>query len=573
MRWAAELKQPGALRADIVAGVTVAMVLIPQSMAYAQLAGLPVACGLYAAFLPVIVAALFGSSDHLSTGPVAVVSLMTASALTFASSDPGRYGACAALLAMFVGLLCLSAGLLKLSLLADLLSHAVVVGFTSAAALIIATSQLGALLGIKAAQTVFHYHSVLDVLARAPTEAHGWTVAMSAIALALMAGLRKAAPRAPAVMVAVVLTGLLAWAAGFEDAGGRVVGEVPRGLPAASLSFAAALPDARALLPGALAIAMMGFIEALSISRALATRTRQRLDPNRELVGQGLANVAASLFGAYPVSGSFSRSAVNFDAGARTGFSSVAAGLAVGITLMGLTPLLRHVPQATLATVIVAAVIPLVKVEPIVRAWRVNRHDGAAAVATFALTLALAPRVEWAILSGVGISVLLFKVRSMRPRFAELSMHADGSLRDAKLHNLRTSDLVSVLRFDGSLYFGSAGYFQGKLLAHAAAKPRLRYVILDLEGVNEVDVTGGETLEGLVADLRAGGVQTLFARPKRQVMDVFQITGLVDRVGKEHFFRRTVGAIAHVLGELGPELARDCPLRPPPDIASEMWTD
>ncbi|MCU7854784.1 MAG: sodium-independent anion transporter, partial [Candidatus Thiodiazotropha sp. (ex Lucinoma borealis)] len=390
MEWAGELRNKDTVRADIIAGITVALVLVPQSMAYAQLAGLPVYYGLYASFLPPMIAAIFGSSRQLATGPVAVVSLMTAAALGPLATTPEAYLAYALLLAFMVGVFQLFLGLFKLGVLVDFLSHPVVVGFTNAGALIIATSQLGKVFGVSVEREAHHYETVWNTLVAAVDNTHGSTFGMAILAFAIMWGVRRFAPNLPGVLIAVVITTLLAWFTGFGDAGGKVVGDIPKGLPALALP-AFELTTIWQLIPVAITISLIGFMEAISIAKAMAARTRQRLNANQELIGQGLSNIAASMFSGYPVSGSFSRSAVNINAGAITGFSSVVTGLVVAITLIFLTPLLYHLPQATLAAVIIMAVINLIKVEPIIHAWKAQPHDAVVAVITFVLTLLFAP--------------------------------------------------------------------------------------------------------------------------------------------------------------------------------------
>lgn len=691
--WIGELRNTETLRADLIAGITVALVLVPQSMAYAQLAGLPPYIGLYASFIPVMIAALLGSSRQLATGPVAVVSLMTAAALEpLAGGSASVYLALAAMLAIMVGLFQVLLGTFRLGVLVDFLSHPVVVGFTNGAAIIIATSQLGKLFGVRVENAEHHYETVWQVLVAASQETHLATLLMGMLALAIMIGMKRVLPRYPNVLSAVAITTLLSWLIGFSQqlsvpldqvenpevqtvlaeqrqlrqelqrleeqrdelavvlerfkdsygidddrslhalhqydqatiaieskheeirsnvielqglhflmgestgggqlflkhrvpenvnvdntrvwrlsrmdddhitfvSGGKVVGEVPRGLPLPTLprlDFDLAMQ----LLAAVLTISLIGFMEAIAIAKAMAAQTRQRLDTNQELFGQGLSNIASGLFGAYPVSGSFSRSAVNLAAGARTGFSSVVTGGVVALTLLLLTPLLYHLPQATLAAVIMMAVVNLVKIEPIKHAMNVRMDDGIVAIVTFVLTLVLAPHLEKAIIVGVILSLGLFLYRTMHPRFAELSLHADGTFRDAAVHMLPVDKYISLLRFDGSLYFANAGYFETRVLENVASKPDLRYVILDLEGINQIDATGEGVLRMLYDRMQTGGVQFLFARPKDQLMRIFSKSGLRDKIGAEHFFRTRTAAIDYAHSQLGEEDMEDSPLDP-----------
>ena len=564
LTWISELKDKDTLRADIIAGVTVALVLVPQSMAYAQLAGLPVYYGLYASFLPPMVAALFGSSRQLATGPVAVVSLMTAAALApIAAGSPEGYLAYALLLAFMVGAFQLFLGVFRLGVLVDFLSHPVVVGFTNAGAIIIATSQLSKLFGVTVEKAEHHYETVIRVVEAAVDHTHMPTLWMGLLALGIMYGLKRYLPKIPSVLVAVVATTVLAWFTDFKGAGGAVVGTIPEGLPGFTLPVFD-LDVVKQLITAAITISLIGFMEAISIAKAMAARTRQRLDANQELIGQGLSNMLSGCFSGYPVSGSFSRSAVNINAGAMTGVSSVITGAVVGITLLWLTPLLYHLPQATLAAVIIMAVINLIKFKPIVHAWKAQPHDGAVAVITFVLTLAMAPHLDKGILVGVALSIGLFLYRSMRPRVAVLSRYPDGTFRDVNVHGLPTSPKIAVIRFDGSLYFANAGYFETKVLEVVASNPELRYVIVDASGINQLDATGEEVLYHLTQRLRTGGVQLLVAQMKKQFMDTLRRTNILDKFGEEHFFSRVELALEYTWDKLAPDYDRNsCPLRNP----------
>jgi len=570
MSWIGELKNKDTLRADAIAGLTVALVLVPQSMAYAQLAGLPVYYGLYASFLPPMVAAFFGSSRQLATGPVAVVSLMTAAALQPLATSPETYVAYAVLLALLVGLFQMALGLFRLGVLVDFLSHPVVVGFTNAGALIIATSQLGKVFGVSVKQQEHHYETVWNTLVAASSNTHWATFAMAVLAFGIMFGIRKYAPKLPGVLIAVVVTTLLAWGMDFAGMGGKVVGSIPEGLPSISMpTFDFTIVGQ--LMTAAITISLIGFMEAISIAKAMAARTRQRLDANQELVGQGLSNIVSGIFSGYPVSGSFSRSAVNISAGAITGFSSIVTGLVVGATLIFLTPLLYHLPQATLAAVIIMAVINLIKVEPIIHAYKAQKHDGIVAVITFVLTLMAAPHLDKGILIGVSLSLGLYMWRTMRPRFAELSRFADGTMRDVRVNNLPTSPQIAVVRFDGSLYFASAGYFENKILSLVATRPELKFILLDGEAINQMDATGEEVLHHLYDRLKAQGITLVVARMKKQFMDTVQATGLFEHMGGATTFHSRIGlALNFIWDQLGDSYDRNsCPLRAPQGSGKE----
>ena len=363
-----ELRDPGVMKADAIAGVSVALLLIPQSMAFAQLAGLPTQAGLYAALLPPVFAALFGSSRQLVTGPVSLISLMTFAAIApLANGEMHTALRLAMLLALLVGLIQIGLGLLRLGVLVDFLSHPVVIGFTNAAVIIIATAQMGKLFGVSAPKGDWHFQTVWNTLQAIAHGVHWPTVLMAVFSFAVILGVRRWRPRLPAVLIAVALATLASWLTGYADLGGRVIGAIPTGLPVPTVP-PLDVNAAMTLMPSAVVIALLGYLETISIARALAARTRERISANQELFGQGAANLAAAFSGAYPVAGSFSRSAVNLDNGARTPFAAIIASAVVAATLLFLTPLLRPLPQATLAVVIIIAVAGLFHVRPIIRA-------------------------------------------------------------------------------------------------------------------------------------------------------------------------------------------------------------
>ena len=648
-----------AFRGDLVAGITVALVLVPQSMAYAQLAGLPPVYGLYTAFLPVAVAALFGSSRQLATGPVAVVSLLTASALgPIAAPGSTDYVALATALALLVGIVQLGFGLLRFGVVVNFLSHPVITGFTNAAAIIIVLSQINKVLGVPMGRSNFFLGDVWGTLQQMGAT-HLPSVVFGVASLAAMVALRRFAPRLPGILIVVAAcTASSAWI-GFErnalgtigqiadpeartlavdyantrqriaaltaqriaktaerramggttgehaqhaatlgyqaeiigleiedlqrenrrrlrllrklvfeqakdasgavrylaasgDArrwriqaideegvhlagGGEVVGAIPPGLPA----FSVPRLDwemLSQLLSTAFVIALVGFMEAISIAKGIAARTRQRLDANQELIGQGLANIVGAFTKCFPASGSFSRTAVNSASGAGSGLSSVVAAAVVALTLLYLTPLLYHLPQSVLAAVIMLAAFSLVDFRAIGHAWRAQPHDGVAGVVTFVVTLATAPHLDLGILVGGGLAVLLFLYRTMRPRVAILGRDADGVLRDAALHGLPLCDHIVAVRFDGQLYFANVPYFEDSLLGVPGRFPKVREILVVADGINQLDASGDTTIRLLAERLRDNGVTLSFSGLKQQVKDVLATTGTLDIVGKGNVF-------------------------------------
>ena len=547
--WIFELKNPDILKADVIAGITVALVLIPQSMAYAQLAGLPPQMGLYAAFLVPIVAALFGSSRQLQNGPVAIISLMTAAALLPLNLEISQYIAYAAMIAILAGIMQMVLGFLRLGVMVDFLSHPVVIGFTNAAAIVIASLQIGKILGVKPESGEHLYQTLWNLILAVP-ETHFVTLAMGVFSLLLLFGFKRFTPKLPGILLTVVIAILLSWAIGYEKMGGAIVSNINSGLPSFAMPSIDSSHLGFLLLP-AFMIALLSFVEAFSIAKAVASKTRQHLSADQEMVGKGLANIVAGVTQGYAVSGSFSRTAVAFDAGAKTGFAAIVSGIIVGITLLFLTPLLYHLPVATLAAVIIVAVIGLFHFEPFHHAWKVNPHDGFVALAVFLSTLYFAPHLEWGIFIGVGLSLLFYLYRTMKPHFAEVSKSEDGVYRDANLNNLETSETVAFYRYDGDLYFANAGYLERKLLNAVADKPKLKVIVLDLEAVDQIDATGEEMLGHMSERLSEAGIEFYISRVKFKVEDALRRSGLYDTIGEQHFFVRRSRAIKAIKDKYG----------------------
>ncbi|MBF0381127.1 MAG: sulfate permease [Magnetococcales bacterium] len=549
------------LRADLVAGITVALVLIPQSMAYAQLAGLPPYYGLYAAFLPGAIAALFGSSKQLATGPVAVVSLLTASALIpFAAIGSEPYIGLAIMMTLMVGIFQLCLGLLRLGVVVSFLSHPVIVGFTNAAALVIGLSQLSKIFGVPMGRSESFMADIWGVIEKIG-DMHIPTFMFGAAAFLIMYLLKRYYPKLPNVLIAVSLAIITSWVVGFVDMGGKVVGEIPEGLPNM------AIPDLdlaimSKLIFSAIVISLVGFMEAISIAKAMAAKTKDRVDPNQELIGQGLANIIGSIAQSYPASGSFSRSAVNLSAGAKTGMSSLFTALVVLITLLFLTPLLYHLPQAVLAAVIMMAVIGLVNFAAVKHAWYANKHDGLAAIVTFVATLGFAPHLDKGIMMGAGLAIFLFLFRAMRPRIAILGQYEDGTLRDLHVHpDLPTDDRIIIIRFDGQLFFANISYFEDSVLAALASKPDAKYILVVGDGINQLDASGEEVINHLVERMHGNGIIMVFAGLKKQVLDVMRRTNLFEHIGGDNnIFATKDQALMEIYNRIGDDGER--PLLP-----------
>ncbi|NDP48213.1 MAG: STAS domain-containing protein [Sulfuriferula multivorans] len=662
LRWFPMTRQ--SLRVDVISGITVALVLVPQSMAYAMLAGLPVVYGLYAALLPVILGSLFGNFNLLHTGPVAMLSLMSLAAITPFAQGPEHFIELSIMLALMIGVLRLAMGVFRLGALVNLVSHPVIVGFTSAAALIIGLSQLRFLFNMPSPGTGSFTGDLLGILMRIEN-AHVLVVAFGIGTVLLIWGLMRFTPKLPAIMLAVVVGTAVSAAIGYEKnqkagvdaiadtetqatiqafgaasgeikkrtaaiayqvaevkkaeragvsaikiarmeaeievlqteasvlrkengqrrmvlhgtefvlaqgasgaafyrqgqvpagvqaseevwrfqglkdgkitmaAGGEVIGKIPEGLP----NFKMPTMDwglIWALLPAAFVMALIGFMEATSISKALAAKTRERIDTNKELVGQGIANIAGSFFQSYVVSGSFSRSAVGARSGARTGLYAVISALVVLVVLLFLTPTLYHLPQAVLGAIVMMAVFGLIRVQPLIQAWKVQRADAIAGIATFIATLAMAPAIANGILIGIALSVVVFLLRAMKPRAEVLGLRPDGTRGGVDTHVLEpVGENFVAMRFDRSLIFLNVAAFEDTVLKALNRYPKARAILVIGSGINEIDASGEEKVRDLVNRLREDGIALMFSSLKAPVAVVFQRAGLMDLLGADNVF-------------------------------------
>jgi SulP family sulfate permease len=680
---------PLVLRGDLIAGITGALVLVPKAMAYAQLSGLPLQFGLYTAFVPAMIGALWGSSRQLATGPVAIVSLMTAAAVTpLAMPGSEEYIGLALLLTLMVGCIQLFLGAVKLGSAVNFVSHPVILGFMNAAAIIIGLSQVDMLLGIPKGRSDFFLKDVWEMMEFLPLT-HLPTLAMSIFSLVLMLAVKKISVLAkPGVLLVVAITTVLSAAIGFEhnavglitdiatpearsmvtgyqktveriDAmnasltslsgrlrqanrthgsreaadlryqldlltldikaleaenrnrlrgirklyfvrtkaeddghtllyemgkapiglatdgrqwhikkidhgamklmgGGEVVGTIPPGLPSLRLP-AFSLDGTLQLISAALVIALVAFMESISMAKAMAGKAKQRVDPNQELIGQGLANIGGSFFQSYPACGSFTGSAINLQAGAQTGLAMVCNGIFVAITLLFLTPLIHHLPKAVLAVIILLAVAGLITPQAFKHTWKASRPDGMVALTTFVVTLLAAPHLDKGIMVGALLAIGHYLYRTMEPRVAILGRHEDGTLRDVKHHpHLATSTQVVAIRFDGSLYFANIAHFEDAVLGAMADHREAKFLLVVGDAINSIDSSGEEMLHNLVAQLRQSGVEIVFSGLKKQVLDVLRATGLYGFVGAQNIFAtedQALAAISCWLGEEGEQCA------------------
>ena len=521
---------------DVVAGLTVAVMLIPQGMAYAMLAGLPPIIGLYAATVPLFIYALMGSSKQLAVGPVAIVSIMVASALApFADQGSEQYIILAAALAAMVGVTQFLLGVFRGGYLVNFLSHPVISGFTSAAALIIGFSQLKHLLGIDIPRS-HHVHTILGNAAAQIPEINIITIMIGALSIAALIWLPKRYPRVPASLLVVVFMTLAVWLlqlARFEVA---IVGDVPAGLPGLAVP-SVEWSTINALIPAALLISMVAFLESISVAKALAAKRREQVDANQELMGLGLANIFGGLFQAYPVTGGFSRSAVNANAGARTGLASIITAIAVAISLLLFTPLFHHLPQAVLAAIIMVAVFGLIDIKEVKYLWRVSKLEFGLLLFTFLATLSLG--IEKGIVLGVVFSLMSFIIRTTRPHNAEL-----GRLKGSDVYrNIRRYpdaeqfEGLKIIRIDASLYFANVEFLKERIQQLINDnKSIVKSIIIDASSTNYLDSSAEAALDHIYLDLQECGISLRIANAKGPVLDMMKRSGLYQQLGEDKFF-------------------------------------
>ncbi|MBN1106694.1 MAG: SulP family inorganic anion transporter [Deltaproteobacteria bacterium] len=546
-------------RSDLVAGLTVAVVLIPQSMAYAMLAGMPPVYGLYAAAATPWIAALWGSLRQLSTGPIAVMSLLVLTTLSpFAEPGTPQFIELALLLSFMVGVFYLAIGVFRLGVIMSFISHSAVKGFTSAAALIITATQLPHFLGLSVPKREYILPMILDLIRGLP-DVHLPTLAVGLLAFAVIYGLRKYRSNLPAALIALLVTTVPLVLLELPQSGIAVVGESPRGLP----GFHIPSVDFRTistLIGPALVLALVCFAETYSVGKAISAETKQKVDVDQEFIGQGLANLAGSFLQAYPVGGSFSRTAINYSAGARTGISSVVAGFSAALALLFLTPLFTYIPRAALAAIVISAVLLLFHPREVLSLWRMNRHDGIVALTVFLLALATKP--DYALLIGVVASLIFFMWKTMHPRVVrvtkdpELNMFLNGDV-----HGKPSCPQILELRSDNSIFFGNAEYTVEQMLSRLRGQQTpVKFLLLDFEAIGFVDVSAVDELRTLLDELRRQGTTLALIYVHQPVRTVLESTGFLKEMGQDTILGTRGVAISFLFQRLDHTYCRDiCP--------------
>ncbi|MFQ5602458.1 MAG: SulP family inorganic anion transporter [bacterium] len=536
-------------KGDLSAGLTVAVMLIPQGMAVALLAGLPPIVGLYASVAPLFIYALFGTSRQMSVGPVAIISLLVASGIgRFAEPGSEQYILYATVLAGMVGLILFFMGLIRLGFIINFLSHPVISGFTSAAAVIIAFSQLKHLLGISIPHTL-HVEKIISYSIQHIDAVNLPTILIGTGCILTLLVLRWWKSTFPRALIVVAASTASVWAFGLQVAGVNIMGEVPKGLHGFEIpQFAPA--TLTALFPIAVAIALVGFMESIAVAKNFAAKNHYEVDANQELIGLGLANIAASVFGAYPVTGGFSRSAVNAQSGARTGLASMITAVTIALTLLFLTQLFYFLPTATLAAIIIVAVVGLIDLKEVKHLYLVKRTDLISLVVTFFATLILG--IEKGLILSIVASLILVTKRTTHPHCAIL-----GRLPGTKIYrNIErypeaiTLNGLVILRIDASLYFANVSFLKDRFqeIIHNY-NSNLKAIIFDASSVNDIDSSADTALQEIADSLRQRNISLYFTNVKGPVRDVMRNSGFYQKLGADHFFFSNHDAVLHFLDE------------------------
>jgi len=560
------------LKADLFAGLTVAVVALPQSMAYAIIAGLPVQYGLYASIVPTIIGCLWGSSAQLITGPTTTASLVVFSALS-SIARPGSlpYIELAFLLAAMAGIIRIAMGMARLGVLLNFISHSVLLGFTSGAAVLIVFKQLPGLLGIHIEAGSGFIRSLLDLIVHMD-QLHPLTFVLGLMVIAVILAIKRWRPKWPGTLIAMVFVGILLTVFHLDSRGVRVVGAISGDLPPFHLPHWELWHQIGTLAPAALAITILGLMEAISISQSVADQTRQRLNVNREFIGQGLANLSAAFFSGYPCSGSFTRSAVNFRAGGRTPMSGIISGLAVGAAVLLAGPLAAKLPLCALSGVLIVVAFQLIRVEDIRRSLRSTRSDAAVILVTFLFTVFL--NIEFSIYVGVLLSIGLHLAKTSHPRIYSVVPDL-GTGQMVGFAQGQTCCQMDILQIEGSIFFGSAAFVLEDLQRRLRHHPQVSHLLIRMHKVNTLDASGIHMLEIMLDQIRERGGGIYFSGVNQRVFDVLNNSGLLKDIGHTHIRSSTGAVIREAMREsFCPVICVACEaavFRECPDLKAGNW--
>lgn len=558
--WLKDYKKEYLIR-DLTAGITVGTVLVPQSMAYAMLAGLPPVYGLYAAAITPIIGTLWGKSGILGIGPLAIVSLLTASALApFAQPESPEYIAMAIMLAFMVGTILLLMGIFKFGFIFRFISYPVIVGILSAIAIIIALSQVRHILGIDVAKTEFIYQMFAEI-GKNIADTNPYAVAIALLSFGIIYGGARIHIYFPGALVAVILTTLLAYFFNLGEIGVKTVGDMPVGLPMPALPYIDIDMKIR-LIGSAMVIGIMGFVQVVALTKVIASKTGQKADLNQELIGHGAANFLGSFFQSYPVTSSASRTAVNLHAGSKTGISIILSGVIVMLALLFLTPLFYYLPRATLGAIVFAAAISMIQYNPFTKVYKTSRLDGSIALATFLFALILKP--DYAIFIGVAISMILFLRTSISPHLSVLTRNPKTeTFEDVETSNLPTCPQILYLRPDFAIYFANAEYIRENILDHVRERKNgLKYVLIDFETVSNLDTTGVDELTSLIKDMEQFKVKLYIANVSASVKEVMNSSGLMNLLDQKCCLNSKGESITLLFNKIDHKYCKDmCPYK------------
>ncbi len=534
------------LRGDLIAGITVGVMLIPQSMAYAVLAGLPPVYGLYASVFPMIIYGILGTSRELAVGPAAIICILIVAGVSeFAEVGSDRFIQMAILTAFGVGILQLAMGVLKMGFIVNFLSHPVNSGFISASALIIAVSQLGSLLGLDLEKSAKVYETAAEV-ALSIGDIHPATALLGVVSLIFLIGFKYWKKRFPAALVVVAAGIMFTWLFNLDTSGVSIVGSIPEGMPSLSTSFIN-ISDLQQLIPLILIISLVAYVQSIAIAKLMASKKGYRIDSNQELIALGAANIGGAFFQAFPTTGGFSKTAVNEQSGGKSGISAITTAVLIGLTLLFLTPLFYYLPKAILAAIIISAVVGLFDLRRMVYLWRADKRDLSMLLITFFATIIIG--IEEGIAIGVVISVITVVYSTTRPPTAELGRLGDTrNFRNVnRYHSATTWEDILVYRFDSALYFANVEYFQDSLenLIQDKGEENLNLVILDARSINSIDSTGVHILKFIIKGLRDREIDIYIAGAIGPVSKMLKKTEIVDMVGEDHFFFDVPSAVEH----------------------------
>ncbi|MFC1876297.1 SulP family inorganic anion transporter [Thermodesulfobacteriota bacterium] len=540
---------PSFLKKDALAGLTVAAVLIPQSMAYAILAGLPPVYGLYAAVSAPLIGALWGSLRQLATGPIAIMSLLVLTTLS-PMAEPGspEFIELAFLLALLVGIIYMGIGLFRLGEIMSFISHSAVKGFTAAAALIIIATQLPNFLGLSVARHEYIFQQLMDIVTSLPG-LHPLTMALGITAFVVIYGVKRIQPSFPASIAALVLTTVAVFVFKLDQSGVAIVGKIQGGLPIPNL-HAFDIDVISSLIGPAIVIALVSFAETYSVGKAISSETKQKLDVDQEFIGQGLANLVGSFFQSYPVSGSFSRTAINFASGAKTGVASAISSLTVIVSLLFLTPIFTYIPKAALAALVISAVLILFHPKEVFKLWKMNRHDGIVAITVFIMSLIAKP--DYALLIGVLMSLMFFLWKTMHPSIVRITKDPYLNMFvDADLYEKPSCPQILHLRSDNVIYFANAEYTIEHILAKLnAAETPVKYLLIDLQAMGFIDITGTDELRTLMDETRLRKIQVAFMGLNQEVMETFENSSFIKEIDPDLLIKNRGQAITALFKQL-----------------------